>query len=147
MILPINKYNDSTQLKILKTPCSRNNINDAITFAADLLETAKSHSNCAGLASNQLWATAEQPAPHVFVAYVRGGWKVFIHANSQRSGKRIPFEEGCMSKPGYTKKIIRREILTISYYDIKGEYKKEVYRGIEAIVLQHELDHMNGTLI
>jgi peptide deformylase len=147
MILPINKVSDPKQLKILQTPCARNRSIEATHLVDNLLETAKANENCVGLSSNQVWETDLMPAPHVFVAFIKNGWKVFIDSTSKRSGPRISIIEGCMSKPGYKNKIIRRGVITISYYDVNGEQRTERYEGMDAIILQHELDHMNGALI
>jgi len=57
------------------------------------------------------------------------------------------FEEGCLSVPGQTVKVRRFEEVTVSYSDENKEQKTRVFKGLTAIIVQHEIDHLNGTLI
>lgn len=55
--------------------------------------------------------------------------------------------ELCFSCPGIEVRINRAEHITVQFQDLSGsEYTKE-FHGIEAIILQHEIDHLNGKLI
>ncbi len=55
--------------------------------------------------------------------------------------------EGCLSVdrevPGY---VVRHSRVTISYYDKNNEKHKIKLKGYEAIVVQHEIDHLNGVM-
>ena len=55
--------------------------------------------------------------------------------------------EGCLSVdrevPGY---VVRHARVTITYTDIDGKQKKKKLKGYEAIVVQHEIDHLNGVM-
>jgi len=55
--------------------------------------------------------------------------------------------EGCLSVdrevPGY---VVRHAWITISYYDINGKKKKVRLKNYPAIVVQHEIDHLNGVM-
>lgn len=55
--------------------------------------------------------------------------------------------EGCLSVdrdvPGY---VPRHKRITVEYFDIEGNKHKERLRGYPAIVVQHELDHLNGVM-
>ena len=54
--------------------------------------------------------------------------------------------EGCLSIPtiwGYVK---RAESVTLSYQDEHGEKHTEKFTGFLATIIQHETDHINGTL-
>lgn len=55
--------------------------------------------------------------------------------------------EGCLSIPGKSFKVERYKELHLSYFDRDGVQKTEKARGFRAIVIQHEYDHLNGTLI
>jgi peptide deformylase len=147
MIVPINKIDQEQQQRILKTPASRGEIGPASLLAVDLIDTARSFENCVGLASNQIWVKPDEPIPHVFIALVGGFWKVFINATSKRFGSYLSYTEACMSKPGYKHKKTRRAGISLSFFDEEGRYKTERFTGMDAIIIQHELDHMSGTLI
>ncbi len=55
--------------------------------------------------------------------------------------------EGCLSvdeaKPGL---VHRNYKITIQAYDIEGNQFKKRFKGYPAIVLQHEIDHLNGIM-
>lgn len=55
--------------------------------------------------------------------------------------------EGCLSVdrevPGY---VVRHNKITITYFDMAGEKHKKRLKNYEAIVVQHEIDHLNGVM-
>ena len=55
--------------------------------------------------------------------------------------------EGCLSVnrevPGY---VVRSQRITVEYYDINGEKKRRKFKDYEAIVVQHEIDHLKGVM-
>ncbi|MEI9966967.1 MAG: peptide deformylase [Candidatus Moraniibacteriota bacterium] len=63
------------------------------------------------------------------------------------SEEKIVFEEGCLSLPGQYFPIIRSEHLTVKYRDARGLPKKLRAEGFLAVVIQHEVDHLDGILI
>lgn len=66
---------------------------------------------------------------------------------TSRSQDKILFEEGCLSLPGQFFPIERHEKITVKYYNEKGLPKRVRADGLLAIVLQHEIDHLEGILI
>lgn len=70
--------------------------------------------------------------------------KVFINpVITKKTGETI-YEEGCLSFPGVYEKVKRAEKITMTFQDINGTKKVIEAEGLEAICLQHELDHLNG---
>jgi len=55
--------------------------------------------------------------------------------------------EGCLSIPGKTFKVKRFKEIHLSYYNRHGDHLTEQAKGFRAIVIQHEYDHLNGTMI
>ncbi|WEG73527.1 peptide deformylase [Vagococcus intermedius] len=55
--------------------------------------------------------------------------------------------EGCLSVdrdvPGY---VVRHARITVTYIDENGETQKKKFKNYEAIVVQHEIDHLNGVM-
>jgi len=51
--------------------------------------------------------------------------------------------EGCLSLPGLQKNVARAEEITLQ----NGDGRKYVLTGYEARVVQHEIDHLDGTVI
>ena len=55
-------------------------------------------------------------------------------------------EEGCLSVPGYYAKVPRSEKITVRYRNLDGGEEELTTEGFQAIVFQHELDHLDGIL-
>lgn len=56
------------------------------------------------------------------------------------------FEEGCLSVPEFTADVVRAEEVKIKGMNRKGESVEIEADGLLAIVLQHEIDHLDGIL-
>ncbi len=56
-------------------------------------------------------------------------------------------EEGCLSLPGVTVNIPRSKRIKVKALDLKGNVQIIEAEDIMARVIQHEIDHLNGTLI
>ncbi|MFO7879000.1 MAG: peptide deformylase [Bacteroidota bacterium] len=73
--------------------------------------------------------------------------RVFINPQIiDHSETDIAFEEGCLSIPGIHEEVKRYETLTMRYLDENLEEKTETFAGFQAIIIQHEYDHLNGIL-
>ncbi len=55
--------------------------------------------------------------------------------------------EGCMSVPDYTALIKRFHWIRFSYSDELGYNHEKISSGLEAVCIQHEIDHLNGKLL
>jgi peptide deformylase len=58
----------------------------------------------------------------------------------------LEFFEGCLSLAGFTAVVARAREVTVECLDYKGEPKSIQASGWYARILQHEIDHLNGTL-
>ena len=56
-------------------------------------------------------------------------------------------DEGCLSVPGVTMPVERALSVRVRAQDASGEALDFVAEGLEARVIQHEFDHLNGVLI
>jgi|MTBAKSStandDraft_1061840.scaffolds.fasta_scaffold00001_65 peptide deformylase len=56
-------------------------------------------------------------------------------------------EESCLSVPSFSTKIKRKETLTLKAQDDKGQDVCFKAEGLLAVILQHEIDHLNGVTI
>lgn len=63
----------------------------------------------------------------------------------ERKGS-VSGEEGCLSIPGVYAPIERAEEITLSYLDHTGKRRVHKFVDFEARVIQHEYDHLQGTL-
>lgn len=56
-------------------------------------------------------------------------------------------EEGCLSIPGQRVAVNRAEQIKVQYYNLQGQLRSELFTGITAICIQHEIDHLDGILM
>lgn len=54
--------------------------------------------------------------------------------------------EGCLSIPGMRGWVERPAAIRAKYFDDEGEVVEEELEGYAAVVMQHECDHLDGTL-
>jgi peptide deformylase len=54
--------------------------------------------------------------------------------------------EGCLSIPAIWGRVKRATSLTLKYQDESGNPHEELFKGFIATIIQHETDHLNGTL-
>jgi peptide deformylase len=62
------------------------------------------------------------------------------------SSGKLKSREGCLSVPNFTGNVIRKAKIEVEYLDIDGTKKILKTSGFESIVLQHEIDHLDGFL-
>ncbi|MGE5311536.1 MAG: peptide deformylase, partial [Nitrospirota bacterium] len=55
-------------------------------------------------------------------------------------------EEGCLSVPDYQAEVTRYEKVKVRGLDLQGKAVELDADGLLAVVLQHEIDHLNGKL-
>jgi peptide deformylase len=73
--------------------------------------------------------------------------KVFINAKLlDEEGDFWAYEEGCLSIPKIRGDVERPEKITIQYQDEDFNLYTRDYEGINARVIQHEYDHIEGNL-
>ena len=104
-------------------------------------------------------------APGVGLAAIQVGWEksVLIYDISPRDesrelhvlvnpkiitqeGEILSENEGCLSVPDFRADVKRSEYITVEGHDREGNPVRLDAEGLLAIVLQHEIDHLNGTL-
>jgi len=77
-----------------------------------------------------------------------GGHGLLVLVNPRlvaQSGEQL-FREGCLSLPDYTANIRRFQSVTVEALGLDGGTLSVDAEGFEAVVLQHEIDHLNGVL-
>ncbi|MCG8442298.1 MAG: peptide deformylase, partial [Caulobacterales bacterium] len=62
------------------------------------------------------------------------------------SGALQPYEEGCLSVPDIYDEVERPDHVTIRYLNRDGEEVVEEAKGLFAVCIQHEMDHLDGVL-
>lgn len=62
------------------------------------------------------------------------------------SGKDWSYNEGCLSIPRIREDVLRKEVVSISYFDENFAEHVRTFEGITARVILHEYDHIEGKL-
>jgi len=110
-------------------------------------------------------ASSMYEAPGIGLAAIQVGWdkSVLIYDIAPRDetrelnvlvnpkiitqeGQILSENEGCLSVPDFRADVKRSEYITVEGHDREGNPIRLDAEGILAIVLQHEIDHLNGTL-
>jgi peptide deformylase len=60
--------------------------------------------------------------------------------------EKLPYEEGCLSFPEIRGDIDRPDRIRVTYQDTQGTPHTLVCNGLFGRCIQHEVDHLNGTL-
>ncbi len=95
-----------------------------------------------GLAAPQIGENKQ-----IFVADVEGKRMVLINPRILTREGEERGEEGCLSIPEVTVEIPRAKRIEVEGWNEKGEKIREKFEGLLARVIQHEIDHLHGTLI
>jgi len=65
---------------------------------------------------------------------------------NKKSWAKVIGEEGCLSVPNTFGDVSRHKKIIYSYIDEKGRNKKLEAKDMEARIIQHEIDHLDGIL-
>lgn len=83
-------------------------------------------------------------------ANVKKEWQYFVFINpvlKKRSRAKAAMAEGCLSVPGKFGEVARPEKVFLAWQDERGRKHAAGFTRFLARVIQHELDHLEGTLI
>lgn len=73
--------------------------------------------------------------------------QVFINAEKiEEGGEEWPYEEGCLSIPDVRGDVERPAQIRLRYQDENFETHERLFTGMNARVIQHEYDHIDGVL-
>ena len=137
---------------ILQQICEEIDINNeddlklAENIASDLINTIKVTSNIAGLAAPQIGYNKR------IFAYKIGSLNI-VCVNPEITTlpgitTKILSTESCLSIPNYSNTISRYDNIMLKSYSLKSESVYNIQlKDKHAIVVQHEIDHLNGILI
>ena len=130
-------------LKSRATPVDR--FDDALRRQVSRMAGIMSDAIGIGLAAPQLGISQR-----LLVYRVGPGAPVTVRANPEiewSSGDAEVGEEGCLSIPGITVDVDRAVHVRVRARDEEGEERTVEASGLEARVIQHEIDHLDGVLI
>ena len=125
---------------------------------ADLFDTMYAE-NGIGLAANQVGVASRilvldldpkkqaESDPEVAEELASWNWQgpvALVNPKIVEAHGEIVWEEGCLSVPGVTDNIKRKERVIVEALDRQGEPMRIEASGLFAVAIQHELDHLNG---
>ena len=147
MIYPIVMYGDAVLRKKAKDIEKGKDISELIN---DMFETMHA-AHGIGLAAPQIGkgirlfvvdgtTLEDEPALKDFKM-------VFLNPEMvNEEGKPWPFEEGCLSIPNIREEVERPEKIRIRYFDADWTVHEDQFDGMQARIIQHEYDHIEGKL-
>ena len=108
-----------------------------------LIRTIHQRDGACGFAANQVKMNEK-----IFTALVDNKWKVFINPIIfSKSAATFLSTESCLSIPGKEYHLLRHEAIVLKYIDKNGKKQTDGFKGFNAVVIQHEVDHLNGITI
>ena len=111
------------------------------TLIADMAETMW-HQVGIGLAAPQIGVSLR-----IFVMDDgKRGARAIVNAVVTERGGVVKEEEGCLSLPGIFAEVERSKSLRIEGLDGEGQPISFEAQGLQAKIIQHELDHLDGVL-
>ena len=117
------------------------------------LEFASAQANAVGLAANQCAIygddneDGERFDMRVFALrnMVTREWSLVIDPHIRCFGMKDICAEGCLTWKGRTIVAERSRFVEVDYFDMNGvRHQCEIYKGFEAQIWQHEVNHLNG---
>ena len=57
------------------------------------------------------------------------------------------YSEGCLSVPGFYEELERPSSVEVSYKNLEGEDKTLLANDLLSVVIQHEMDHLDGKMM
>ena len=108
----------------------------------DMLETMHSDPNRAGLAAPQVGVSLRV----IVINTPEEGEVVLVNPEIVRTKGSRNITEACLSYPGYYSHVDRAESVTAKGLNRDGKEVRIKAEGLLAQALEHEIDHLNGTV-
>ena len=122
------------------------NIDEEITRLADHMAQIMYNAPGIGLAANQVGVPKRLLVADISPQIPESDLIVLANPEIIAAEGELTIEEGCLSVPDYQAEVKRHERVTVRGLDIHGEEVEIEAEGLLAVVLQHEIDHLNGVL-
>jgi len=151
-VLPRRKFGDPILRKKAKTVSKE--ISNSVEFQTLIKEMFYTMRRCqgVGLAAPQVGESLQLAVIDISSDDVRAnvrdtGKLVLINPKISNPSEQVTQSwEGCLSFPGVMGRVPRHKKITLTWQDEKGDKHKQEFVGFAAIVIQHEVDHLNGIL-
>lgn len=134
----------------LSSPAQEVDGEDVSELVRDLIDTMRASPACVGLAAPQIGVSVRAIVVDVGEhpkTTMSHGLVVFLNPEIIEARGRELGREGCMSVPDLTANIRRAQSIVIRGRQPDGTTRVIATEGFEARAFQHEIDHLDGTLI
>ena len=152
--LKIHTIEDPKEEKILRKISTEVDLNEVKSpefqeFLEDLFYTAKTSEEQVGVESGGI--SAPQVGVNKRVSYIlnydSGEFEVLINPVVQNIGNKTDIDiEGCLSIPNIEESVERFRKIKVRYVDREGKKVNRRFSGLNARIVQHEVDHLDGVL-
>lgn len=122
-------------------------IDGKIQGLIDSMSKLMYHASGIGLAANQVGVSKRVIIFDINYKEKGEDLTVLINPTIVLAEDKILFEEGCLSVPDFRGEITRKRYLKVQGIDRHGKPIDIDAEDLMAICIQHEIDHINGTLI
>ena len=143
-IYPIRLFPDPVLRK--KAASADWNARQTQDFIKNLVTTLSAQPSGVGIAAPQVGVSERVIIVDVSSKDPAKTLEIMMNPKILRLEGEILSREGCMSLPDYTANVKRATRVQIEWVDKDGHLRRKTTEGIEAICLQHEIDHLNGLL-
>lgn len=133
---------------VLRSPCRSVAEFDAelLSLVSRLDQTMRAQRHGIGIAAPQIGEAVRVALVDVSSRVPGSESLVLVNPEILSKGGVKLSREGCMSLPDYTADLKRYEWVVVRWQDETGLFHEKKCEGIEAVCVQHEVDHLNGVL-
>lgn len=114
-----------------------------------MIDLMRRQPRCVGLAAPQIGSSmriAVMDATNHPRVQASRGLIVLVNPMIEQARGRVVGREGCLSVPDFTGNVARLSHVEVTALDQVGVRFTVILEGFEAVVAQHEIDHLNGLL-
>lgn len=131
---------------VLQTPCEPVTVIDEalVELAGKMLAQMKINRGV-GLSANQIGVNKK-----FCVVAFDGGKQLMVLINPtiiKASKEKVKLYEGCLSAPGIYPPVKRHKEVMVQFQNLKGEKCVYEMTDLDARIIQHEIDHLNGKMV
>lgn len=134
---------------ILRIPCPELTVFDQALedLVADMVETMYHGPGAVGLAAPQIGQSVRVFVMDTTAHTTRNNLKVMVNPKIITASRNKTMREGCLSFPEYLANIKRSQRISVEAFDAKGVLQTYELKHLEAVCVQHEIDHLDGILM
>ena len=151
-MLKIETWKDNPILRTMCEPVKSSQWKQYVKLGREMVAYIKNPDHAGvGLAAPQVWVTKRIMVCSLLQNWDDENFSTIMMFNPEildsSSETVCDIEEWCLSLPKAKKGYVARyESIKLSYYDEKQKQKTIRLSGLASVIVQHEIDHLNGEL-